>query len=194
MGVTFDSRKPSSQRGYDHRWTELRAYHISQEPLCRHCRERGLTRAAEEVDHIEPISKRPDLRLEPTNLQSLCRRCHVRKTREENNGQTRHESLVRIVTGLSVCDCQRYITERSIPGELVWNVHDIAAAIGFKQHTPKDVGKLIAKWWRCLERTIASKTLNRDLWLIVPTVEMANNLAVKLLAELIDLTPTNNSK
>ena len=33
---------------------------------------KGLT----SVDHIEPRSKRPDLALEPSNLQVLCRRCH----------------------------------------------------------------------------------------------------------------------
>lgn len=37
-----------------------------------------------EVDHIEPRQKRPDLIWTPSNLQLLCRNCHLQKTRSEN--------------------------------------------------------------------------------------------------------------
>jgi 5-methylcytosine-specific restriction endonuclease McrA len=36
-----------------------------------------------EVDHIEPVRTRPDLAYELSNLQTLCVRCHSRKTRIE---------------------------------------------------------------------------------------------------------------
>lgn len=36
-----------------------------------------------EVDHIEPVRDRPDLGFELTNLQTLCGKCHGRKTRLE---------------------------------------------------------------------------------------------------------------
>jgi 5-methylcytosine-specific restriction enzyme A len=36
-----------------------------------------------EVDHIKSVRDRPDLAYELTNLQTLCVRCHSRKTRIE---------------------------------------------------------------------------------------------------------------
>jgi len=36
-----------------------------------------------EVDHIKPLRSHPDLAFELTNLQTLCVRCHSRKTRIE---------------------------------------------------------------------------------------------------------------
>jgi 5-methylcytosine-specific restriction endonuclease McrA len=36
-----------------------------------------------EVDHVEPATRRPDLLLALGNLQTLCRSCHIDKTRHE---------------------------------------------------------------------------------------------------------------
>ena len=36
-----------------------------------------------EVDHIQPVRTHPELAYELTNLQTLCTRCHSRKTRIE---------------------------------------------------------------------------------------------------------------
>jgi len=36
-----------------------------------------------EVDHIKPVRSHPELSFELSNLQSLCCRCHSRKTRIE---------------------------------------------------------------------------------------------------------------
>jgi 5-methylcytosine-specific restriction protein A len=38
------------------------------------------------VDHIQSIKDRPDLRLEATNLQSLCWPCHNAKTNRSDGG------------------------------------------------------------------------------------------------------------
>ncbi|WP_419898597.1 HNH endonuclease signature motif containing protein [Roseomonas sp. USHLN139] len=67
-------------RGYDTAWRRLRLVVLGEEPLCRFCRERGVVRAATEVDHIAPIASRPDLRLAQANLRSLCRSCHAALT------------------------------------------------------------------------------------------------------------------
>ncbi len=67
------------------RWYgRLRRRLLSEEPLCRICQGAGYTVAAVELDHIEPVSRRPDLAAEPTNLQPLCRACHEAKTAQEN--------------------------------------------------------------------------------------------------------------
>lgn len=67
--------------GYDAAWRRLRDRRIDAEPLCRHCSARGLVTPAVEVDHIKP--KALDGKDEWDNTQSLCKPCHVEKTRED---------------------------------------------------------------------------------------------------------------
>ncbi len=38
-----------------------------------------------EVDHILPIHKHPELKLDPQNMQCLCPNCHRRKTNQEKS-------------------------------------------------------------------------------------------------------------
>lgn len=74
-------RGSSSARGYDWRWRRLRDAHIAMNPLCVKCAEKGLIEPVEEVDHIVPFDGKGDpLRLDPSNLQSLCGSCHRYKT------------------------------------------------------------------------------------------------------------------
>lgn len=76
-----DTRQAASLRGYDREWGKLRHWWITKSPLCDHCLNRGRVRAAREVDHKIPFSGPGDpLRLDATNLQSLCRSCHAKKT------------------------------------------------------------------------------------------------------------------
>lgn len=80
-------RGSAASRGYDRVWRKLRAQHLDEHPLCLFCEEKGLVVAAEEVDHIEPIERAPDRRLDPTNLRSLCKPCHSARTaRDQANG------------------------------------------------------------------------------------------------------------
>jgi 5-methylcytosine-specific restriction protein A len=82
-----DRHRPSpAQRGYDGAWRRLRTAHLQANPLCAHCLKMGIIRVAEVVDHIIPISERPDLRLDPDNLQSLDAQCHNAKTAREDGG------------------------------------------------------------------------------------------------------------
>ena len=69
-------RGTSTHRGYDAVWRRLRTMHLAREPLCRFCSAMGRTIAASVVDHIQSIADAPALRLEPSNLRSLCKRCH----------------------------------------------------------------------------------------------------------------------
>lgn len=65
------------------RWRELRANQLLREPFCRECAKAGRRTYATVADHIVP--HRGDTRLfyDPGNLQSLCERCHNRKTAKE---------------------------------------------------------------------------------------------------------------
>jgi len=66
-------------------WRKLREIQLNKYPLCADCEKRGRLRGAEEVDHIIPI-KAGGAVFDPENLQSLCRRCHSRKTTVEDGG------------------------------------------------------------------------------------------------------------
>ena len=74
------ARGTTSERGYNDAWPRLRAMHLADEPLCRPCLQSGRTTAATEVDHIVPFTGIHDpLRLDDSNLQSICRQCHRQK-------------------------------------------------------------------------------------------------------------------
>jgi 5-methylcytosine-specific restriction protein A len=80
------SRSSAKARGYGKDWQALRAIHLAREPDCRACAEAGIERKARIVDHIESIAARPELRLDPANLQSLCWPCHNAKTIRRDGG------------------------------------------------------------------------------------------------------------
>jgi 5-methylcytosine-specific restriction protein A len=63
------------------RWQRLRNAHYARNPLCKHCESLGRTTPGSVVDHI--IERRDGgTSLDPTNLQTLCHRCHAKKTAE----------------------------------------------------------------------------------------------------------------
>ena len=65
-------------------WQRLRGEQLLREPWCRSCAASGLRVRATEVDHIRPHRGDRALFSDPDNLQSLCHRCHSRKTMAEN--------------------------------------------------------------------------------------------------------------
>jgi 5-methylcytosine-specific restriction protein A len=77
----------TSERGYDTTWQKLRLEKLALFPFCEFITDpatmRQCLKPAVEVDHIEPISKRPDLRLEMSNLRSACKHCHSQHSAKE---------------------------------------------------------------------------------------------------------------
>ena len=69
-------RGSAASRGYDGPWRALRKAKLKADPLCWWCQRDGHLMQATTVDHIEPISTRPDLRLVWSNLRSGCKPCH----------------------------------------------------------------------------------------------------------------------
>jgi 5-methylcytosine-specific restriction protein A len=62
-------------------WRKLRAAILRRSPLCVDCGEAGRVTAASEVHHVKERRDFPDLALDPSNLEGLCRPCHNRKRR-----------------------------------------------------------------------------------------------------------------
>jgi len=76
-----DELRPSAaRRGYDADWRELRAQHLLEHPDCVVCSEPG-----NEVDHIMAISA-GGARLDPANLQTMCKTHHSVKTGRHDRG------------------------------------------------------------------------------------------------------------
>lgn len=72
-------RGTRQQRGYDHAWLKLRAWFLTQHPLCVFCEQQGHITAATDVDHIVPFCGLDDpRRLNVLNLRALCNPCHMR--------------------------------------------------------------------------------------------------------------------
>ena len=73
-----DFKRHSRQITSQPRWKALRLQALDRDNWkCRKCG----TRQRLEVDHIEPVRKRPDLAWSLSNLQTLCGPCHAHKTR-----------------------------------------------------------------------------------------------------------------
>src|SRR5687768_6125463 len=76
-------RGTAKQRGYDSTWEQLRLIVLARDHyLCQECLRGGNVNAVGKsapVDHIIPISDKPDLRLAMSNLEALCNHCHARK-------------------------------------------------------------------------------------------------------------------
>jgi 5-methylcytosine-specific restriction endonuclease McrA len=73
------------------RWKAVREKQMKIQPLCEACLKNDLTEAATQVDHIKAITFGGS-ELDLKNLQSLCYRCHGKKSKREqqaiSNGLT----------------------------------------------------------------------------------------------------------
>lgn len=86
----FDQQRPNaSERGYDYDWQRLRAAFLKREPFCQVV---GCSRLAVDVDHLRDVRRHPELRLDWSNLRSLCHSHHSRRTAIEQ-GFARPRSL-----------------------------------------------------------------------------------------------------
>lgn len=93
------SRLVDNSKFYNSRkWRNVRANYLIKNPLCVYCEANDLTTPANVVDHIVPMVKGGDA-LCKSNLQSLCKSCHDKKSAKES-------TLTR-GTGIIVCGSSR---------------------------------------------------------------------------------------
>ena len=77
-------RASAFERGYSHRWQAARKQFLANHPLCVECQREGKLTPATIVDHIKPHRGDPALFWDEKNWQPLCKKCHDRKTRLED--------------------------------------------------------------------------------------------------------------
>ena len=86
-GNIRDSRKPCDKCGqgkqsrdgavYGSAWDRLSIQKRDHDPLCERCITLERCEPAVHVHHIVPVKIRPDLKLEWSNLMSVCQACHA---------------------------------------------------------------------------------------------------------------------
>lgn len=124
-------RGSAATRGYDRRWQKLRLMHLRAQPLCAECLNHGLVTLASEVDHILP--KRHGGDDSDTNLQSLCKPCHSRKTMREKMQKSKIPGEttvpVTIVTGPPGAGKTTYVQKHAQWGDLILDVDALYSAL-----------------------------------------------------------------
>jgi len=60
-------------------WRKLRLVILQRDPVCKECERLGRVESSTVCDHIQPINK-GGAKLNPSNLQGLCERCHNSKS------------------------------------------------------------------------------------------------------------------
>jgi 5-methylcytosine-specific restriction protein A len=81
-------RKPvdaKTHRTYDEAWQRLSRSFLRRWPHCFRC-----GKPAEVVDHVVSIEADPSRKYDESNLESLCRSCHGRKTVARDGGFGRY--------------------------------------------------------------------------------------------------------
>lgn len=76
--------RSAAGRGYNSAWRKASKAFLHAHPLCEECMKEGRYVKATDVDHIVP--HRGDMKLfwDRSNWQSLCHRCHSRKTGKQD--------------------------------------------------------------------------------------------------------------
>ena len=134
------------------RYRNARQYFLNAHPLCAHCQEAGYTVAAEELDHIRPVHKRPDLFWDRANWQGLCKPCHELKSEAEWHAMRRKrvwgatidgdpivmdEGTIRLVGGSVGSGKTTYVEQQRQPGDLILDIDLLWYALLGGQHQPQ---------------------------------------------------------
>ncbi len=86
-GFVREGNQSSTQRGYGADWRKVRAAVLAVHPLCAECDRKGRVTVATDVHHKERFRGTDDpRRLDPSNLEPLCRPCHMAHTGRDGAG------------------------------------------------------------------------------------------------------------
>lgn len=185
------------------RGQELRLQRLGREPLCRHCKEKGITRLATVPDHITPLAfGGTDTE---DNIQCLCDECHAIKTAMEgaaHGGAANHPDWLKpsaipltIVCGPPCAGKTTYIAEHSSPWDIIIDIDSIALKLepSYQHWTGMLSGDLLNRAIRARNELLGSlaRMKKGKAWFIVsaPTKAERDWWQAKLGGEVILLHP-----
>ena len=88
--LNYRPKRTRTQRGYDNDWYRFRHGALTEPEMyglpenfgfCRDCL--PVLVPTKDIHHVIPLSVRPDLKFEPSNLMPLCHSCHASRTGRE---------------------------------------------------------------------------------------------------------------
>lgn len=79
-------RNDINSKIYNNRWRKASKAYLKDNPLCVYCKKEDRLTPATEVDHIIPHGGDMKLFWNKSNWQSLCKKCHSKKTALEDGG------------------------------------------------------------------------------------------------------------
>jgi len=82
----IDLRTPEGRKQFyqSPEWNQTRKVVLTLQPYCQECLKEGVTTIGNEIDHIIDLKEAPERCIDVTNLQTLCKEHHGRKTMLEN--------------------------------------------------------------------------------------------------------------
>lgn len=79
-------RNDINSKIYNNRWRKASKAYLKDNPLCVYCKKEDRLTPATEVDHIIPHGGDMKRFWDKSNWQSLCKKCHSKKTALEDGG------------------------------------------------------------------------------------------------------------
>lgn len=147
--MSSSPRRESYGRIDGRRGVALRKARLANEPLCRHCMERGRVKAATTPDHIRPLAMGGTDT--DDNIQCLCHGCHLIKTAGESNqyAATNHPTWLEpsaipltIVCGPPASGKTTWVQNKAAPGDRVICLDTIMSEIDRRyQHWQRDLNR-----------------------------------------------------
>ena len=168
-------------------WQTLRALHIDQHPICEHCKAKGVIKQADHVDHKLSRTLCPDRELDGTNLQSLCIKCHAKKSsREQNRGQ------VLVVCGEPGSGKTTYTEQRARAGDIVFDYDKILATmcsgLNDKADNPTELIPMMQGIRSAVVGWLVSYATHRKVFIIVTDATRAAEIAEQAGGELVRMS------
>lgn len=175
-------RGTRQERGYDEPYLKLRRQKKTANPLCEECERNGYTTLMKEVHHIVSFDGLNDpLRLDWDNLESLCKTCHLRKSRVEAR---KHR---RVVVSGPWAGKTTYVERHSKPGAVCWDYDKVLATMtGLeKADRPVDVIPMMGSMLQAMIESLRRTPVDREVWVIITNDDKATAAASRLRAELV---------
>ena len=153
----------------------------------------GRTVPAVDVDHIRPHKGDPTLFWDPQNWQSLCKPCHSAKTVKQDGGFGNSRGWTKrpkrwVVYGPPAAGKTTWVATRLTRGDLVWDLDRIAAAVAGNGLSPRPQ-YLVSLCLALRDALVAwcARELHCGLYVIISDRETAEQIAISIGAELVDI-------